>query len=128
MPPSAGPPFQVRVGAVLSSLMVREAAFVLSPASLEQEPLKIAPAVSVVWNWSAMQLTGLLMLSVPLVLTVTSLTYQPLMPSVPAVTASVALGPVLSSLTVSGAALVLRPASLVQEPLKIAPVASVVWN
>src|SRR6266487_3032642 len=118
MPPSAGPPFQVRVGAVLSSLMVREAAFVLSPASLEQEPLKIAPAVSVVWNWSAVQLTGLLMLSAPVVLIVTSLTYQPLSLSVPAVTASVALGPVLSSLTVNGAASVESPALLVHEPLK----------
>ena len=53
--------------------------------------------------------------------------YQPLAPAVAPVTASTAEGAVLSSLIVSGAASVLRPASLVQEPVKSSPVVSSVW-
>ena len=44
-----------------------------------------------------MQTVGLLTVSVPEVLTVTSLVYQPFAPGVPAVTASAAVGGVLSS-------------------------------
>jgi hypothetical protein len=51
-----------------------------------------------------------------------------LLPRVPALTAKLAVGPVLSNLIVSGAALALRPASLVHEPLKTTPVVSVAWN
>src|SRR4029453_16897145 len=40
----------------------------------------------------------------------------------------VIVGGVLSSLTVSGAAARLRPALLVQEPLKVVPSVSVVWT
>ena len=75
-----------------------------------------------------MQTTGLLIESLPDVLIVTLLTYQPLLPSVPAETARLALGPVSSSLMVSDDALVVRPASFVQEPLKAAPAVSTVWN
>ena len=95
------------VGAVLSMLTVRGDALVERPAWLAQEPLKTVPAVSVVWNWSAEQMAGPLIESLPLVETVTSLVYQPPRPRVPAVTAREALGPVLSSLTVIGEASVL---------------------
>jgi len=54
-------------GFVLSSLMVKGVAFVVSPALLVQEPLKTVPAVSVVWDWLAVQMTGLLADSVPVV-------------------------------------------------------------
>src|SRR6476646_2452100 len=68
------------------------------------------------------------MLSAPAACTVTSVTYQPLSPSVPAVTESAAVGPVLSSLTGSSKALAVRPASFVHEPLNTCPAVSVVWN
>ena len=45
-----------------------------------------------------MQTVGLLTVSVPEVLTVTSLVYQPFAPGVPAVTASAAVGGVLSNI------------------------------
>ena len=53
------------IGFVLSSLMVKGVAFVISPALLVQEPLKTVPAVSAVWNWLPVQVTGLLAESVP---------------------------------------------------------------
>src|SRR5688572_32516945 len=84
------------VGPVLSSFTVSGAAFVLRPASFVQEPLNSCPVVSVVCDWSAVHVTGLEIESVPSVSTVTSLVYQPFDPSVPAVTASAAVGPVLS--------------------------------
>ena len=59
-------------GADLSSLTFNEAVSVERPASLVQEPLKSVPEVSVVWNWSAVQVTPL-MVSTPYVWTVTSL-------------------------------------------------------
>jgi uncharacterized protein involved in exopolysaccharide biosynthesis len=73
----------------------------------------------------ASQLTGSLIVSAPDVVTVTLLTYQPLEPVVPTVTASAALGAVLSSFTVSGAASVESPAPLVHEPVNVVPVLSV---
>ena len=59
----------------------------------------------------------------------TALTYQPWSPSgVDGVgPSSLITGAVLSSLTVSGAASVVSPASLVHEPLNAAPVVSFVW-
>ena len=54
-------------GFVLSSLTVKGVAFVVSPALLVQEPLKTVPAVSAVWDWLAVQRTGLLAESVPAV-------------------------------------------------------------
>ena len=66
------------------------------------------------------------MLSAPAACTVTSVTYQLLSPSVPAVTESPAVGPVLSSLTVSAKALAVRPASFVHEPLNSCP--AVLWS
>src|SRR5262249_59850286 len=84
-------------GAVLSSLMFNATALVVRPASLVQLPFTGVPVVSLLTTWSALQETGLLILSVPLACTVTSLVYQPLSPGVPDVTASVADGPVLSS-------------------------------
>src|SRR5262249_58650167 len=92
------------VGGVLSSLTVSDEAGALRPARLVQEPLKTVPSVSVVWDWSAVQVTGPLRESSPVVRRVTSLVYQPLAPSVPETTASVAVGGGLSSFTVSGAA------------------------
>src|SRR5437764_1210079 len=123
----ARPAVSVTVGAVLSSLTVRAVALVVKPALLVQVPLKVVPAVSAVCDWSAVHVTGLLMLSVPVVLTVTLLMYQPFVPAVPAVTARAAEGAVLSSLMVSGGALVVTP-PLTQEPLKVVPVVSVVWT
>ena len=64
------------------------------------------------------------MASDPEVEIVTSLTYQPWAPGLPEVTDMAAEGPVLSTLTVMGAASVLSPASLVHEPEKVAPVVS----
>ena len=61
------------VGAVLSNWTVNAEALVLRPASFVQDPLNVAPAVSVVWCWSAVQVTGLLIESLPEVETVTSL-------------------------------------------------------
>ena len=99
----------------------------ISPALLVQEPLNSCPVVSFVCDCFAVQVTGPLIVSAPLVSTVTLLVYQPFAPSVPAVTVSAADGPVLSSLTVNGAASVLRPASLVHDPVKSSPVVSSVW-
>jgi hypothetical protein len=68
-----------------------------------------------------------LMPSVPFVETVTSLVYQPPRPSVPDVTErATPVGAVLSTLTVRGVAFATKPAPLVQEPLKVTPVVSVV--
>ena len=63
-----------------------------------------------------MQTTGLLTVSVPLVDMVTSVTYQPLLPSVPAVTAKLAEGGLISRLIVRVGAFVVRPAAFVQLP------------
>ena len=63
----------------------------------------------------------------PSKLFVTAVVYQPLVPSVPAVTASAAGGPVLSSFTVTGVAVALRPAWLVHDPLNTVPFVSLVW-
>src|SRR6266567_4227412 len=124
----SGVKVSVNTGGVASRFTVRSVAFVAKPASLVQEPWKSWPAVSTVSGWSDVQVTGLLIVSPPVVLTVTLLVYQPLLPKVPDETAKVAVGPVLSSLTISGAALVVRPASFVQEPLNGALVVSVVWD
>ena len=113
----------VAVGGVLSSLTVSGAAFVVRPALLVQEPLKTAPAVSVVWDWSPVQTTGLLIESVPVVLIVTSLVYQPLSPSVPAAARATPAGPVLSSLIVTEAELG-NPAPFVAEQVTVWPVVS----
>src|SRR5258705_2794746 len=69
------------------------------------------------------------MFSVPAVFTVISLLFQPFEPAVPAVTASITSGAVLSSLMLSAVALVLNPASLVQDPFTAVPVVSVltIW-
>src|SRR6185369_5830848 len=63
------------------------------------EPLNTCPAVSVVWNWSTLQVGGPLTNSVPEVWTVTSLVYHPFAPAVPAVTdKATAVGAVASYL------------------------------
>src|SRR5262245_4053913 len=120
-------PLKVTVRGVFSSLTVSGAAFPLRPAPFVQDPLNTAPAVSAVGTWAAVQATGPLIESAPVVVIVTSLVYQSLSPGVPAVTASVAVGGVLSSLTVRGAASPVSPAALVQEPLNTAPAVSTVW-
>src|SRR5438067_1806191 len=107
---------RVAAGPVLSSLTFSATAFVVRPASLVQEPWNKVPAVSAAWSWLAVQVVGLLTLSVPVVLIVTSLVYQPFAPAVPAVTARLAEGPVLSIFRDKAVAFVVRPASLVQEP------------
>ena len=76
-------------GAVLSSLTVTGVASVVIPASFVHEPVKSSPVVSSVCCCSAVQVTGPLIASVPLVAIVTSLVRQPFAPRVPAVTASV---------------------------------------
>ena len=108
---------RIAVGPVLSTFMVNGAALVTSPALFVQEPLNTVPVVSVVWNWFAIQVTEPLMVSVPLVWMVTSLVYHPLLPSVPAITASVAVGPVLSILMVTEDELE-RPALFVAEHVR----------
>src|SRR5215470_3004404 len=115
-------------GGVLSSLMFKAVAFVVRPASLVQLPYTGVPMVSLLTTWSVLQETGPLILSVPLACTVTSLVYQPLSPRVPEVTASVAVGPVLSSLMVIGTALAVSPASLLHDPLNSCPVVSAVCD
>jgi hypothetical protein len=71
-----------------------------SPASFVHSPLNAVPVVSAVWNWSAVQVVGLLTVSAPVVPTVTLLVYQPFEPGVPAVTATTAVGGVESNLNV----------------------------
>src|SRR5262245_1308180 len=115
-------------GAVLSILMVSDEAVVLSPASLTQLPLKVVPGVSRVCSWLPVQLTGPLTRSSPEVPTVTALVYQPLSPGVPEITDMAADGPLLSTFTVIGEASVLRPAPLVHDPPKLAPVVSSVCS
>ena len=105
-------------GPVLSSFTVNGAASALRPALFVHEPLKCDRPSRSSGAGPTVQVTGPLIVSVPLVATVTLLVYQPFAPAVPAVTASTADGPVLSSLTVNGAALELKPALLVQDPLK----------
>jgi hypothetical protein len=70
---------------------------VVRPAALVQEPLKVAPVVSVVCVWLPVQVTGVLSVSVPDVAMVILLVYQPFEPSVPAAE-STAVGPDLSIL------------------------------
>ena len=111
---------RVVIGPVLSTFMVKGEALVANPALLVQEPLKTAPAVSVVWNWFAVQVTGLLIVSVPLVWMVTSLVYQPLLPSVPEIIERLAVGPVLSILIVTEAEPE-RPALFVAEQVSVVP-------
>ena len=74
-----------------------------------------------------MQLTGPLIVSLPEACTVTSLMYQPCAPSVPALTARLAVGPVLSNLTVREAFAPVFPALSVQWPVNSWPDVSVVW-
>ena len=112
------------VGPLLSSLTVNEAALVVKPASFIHEPLKTAPVVSAVWNWSVVQVTGLLIESLPDVETVTSLVYQPFKPAVPAVTAKAAEGPVLSILIVTES--LAEPPALCAEQDDVVPVVSLV--
>ena len=88
-------------GFVLSSLTMIGAALPMSPAWLVHDPLKTSPAVSVVCDWSGVQVTGPLIVSAPVVFTVTSSRNQPFAPCVP-LAVSVADGAVLSSLTVNG--------------------------
>src|SRR5947209_7002834 len=85
------------VGAVLSSLKVRDASSVCRPASLVQVPPADWLALSVEKTCGAVHTTGVLIVSAPVVSTVTSLIYQLLLPSVPLVIAPDAEGAVLSS-------------------------------
>jgi hypothetical protein len=86
------------VGATVSRLTIRGAALVVRPAALVQEPLNVAPVVSVVWDWvTGVQVTGVLRVSVPVEVMVTLLVYQPFAPSVPE-GVRMAVGPVLSIL------------------------------
>src|SRR5439155_290947 len=112
-------------GPVLSSLVVSGSASVARPASFVHEPWNVVPVVSVVWCWSAVHVIGPLIASAPVAPMMTSDVYQPLAPGVPAVTASAALGPDLSSFTVIGAASVESPAALVHEPCRSVPPVSV---
>ena len=106
------------VGPVLSSLIVSGAAFVVSPASLVQEPLKVWPAVSAVCDWSFVQVSGLLTSSAPDVCTVTSLVYQPFAPAVPAVTdKATAVGAVASNLKLKATGVLMLPALSVHVPV-----------
>jgi hypothetical protein len=86
------------------------------------------PVVSVVNVTSAVQFTGSLTESTPEAWTVVSLVYQPFVPGVPAVTARVALGAVLSILITMGAALAAKPAAFVHEPFTVVPGVSAVNN
>src|SRR5882724_10561322 len=85
-PSSPSVPLGVRVtpvGAVLSSFTLSGAAEVERPASLVQEPVNAVAVVSAVWCWSGVQMVGLLMLSEPVALIVTSPMNHPLVPCVP---------------------------------------------
>src|SRR5215467_2738490 len=116
-------------GAVLSSFTMRAGACVVRPASFVHDPCRSLPVVSVPWMESAVHVTGVATVSVPVVRTVTSLVYQPLVPGVPEITAEATpVGPVLSSFTVSGVAYPVRPAPFLQLPLNVAPTVSAVWN
>src|SRR5437868_3776574 len=68
------------LGGVASRLTCNAAAAVERPAPFVQEPAKTWSIVSVVWNWSAEQLSMPLTESAPAVWMVTSLTYQSLLP------------------------------------------------
>src|SRR6266545_372766 len=96
----------VTTGADLTSFTISGVASVVRPASFVHEPFSVAPAVSVLTICAGVHTTGELMLSEPLVVTVTSLVYQPFDPTVPSVTASSALGGGWSSLIVTEAAAV----------------------
>ncbi len=80
-------------------------------------------------TWSAVQVTGVLMVSVPDVEMVTLLVYQPLAPKVPDAF-NVADGGVESFLTVTDTSRFVNPASFVHEPENMVPVVSVncVWT
>src|SRR5687767_15186710 len=105
------------VGLDLSSFTVRGAASVYRPAALMHDPLTGVPEVSVVNVCVAEQTTPPLTASLPEASMVTSSVYQPLLPGVPLVTARLADGPVLSTLTVTASVGVDKPAALVQEAL-----------
>jgi hypothetical protein len=99
----------------------------VSPAPLVQESVTSVDPSSVT-VWSAVQVTGPLTSS-PLVETVTALVYQPLAPSLPALTETAAMGAVWSMWSVSGTASVVSPAPLVQCPvISVAPWAVTVWS
>jgi hypothetical protein len=104
-------------------LTVRVGALVDRPAAFVQLPEKFWPAVSVVRVWGAVHVTGLLIVSAPLVATVTSLTYQPLVPRVPDAV-RVAEGGLASRLIVLETELV--PPALVAVQVNVTPVVSVV--
>ena len=116
---------KVIVGGVASRFTVRGDAGVVNPALFVQEPLNVVPALLVDNDCGAVQITGVLMESVPEVVMVTLLVYQPLLPNVPEGVRMTPVGAVVSRLTVSGAAFVVRPAAFVQEPLKVVPLLSV---
>ena len=101
------------------------------PALFVHFPGKIVPpkSVSVVWVWTAvLKSNGVLIFSAQFVVIVTSLVYQPLRPlGTAGFVVNVKIGALLSSFTSSGRASVDRPALLVQEPVNVRPVVSVVW-
>src|SRR5687768_2314188 len=117
---------RVIAGTVLSTLIASGAASVSSPAWFVHEPLNVTPVVSVLCTRGAVQTTGRLMESAPVVVTVTSLLYQPFRPNAPAADCITSVGAVLSTFTINGDALVRRPASFVQEPLTVVPAVSAV--
>src|SRR5688572_31718185 len=111
---------RVVTGPVLSTFIVNGVAAVLSPALFVHEPLNTVPVVSVVWDWFAVQVTGVPTVSVPVVWIVTSLVYHPLLPSVPEITERLAVGPVLSIFIVTELELD-RAALFVAEHVRVEP-------
>ena len=109
-------------GPVLSTLTVMGAAFVVSPAPLVQDPLKVAPDVSLFCCCKPVQVTGPLIASVPVVVIVALPAYQPWAPGVPE-TERMAVGGVASRLMVTEFELL--PPALVALQVKVAPVVSV---
>src|SRR5690348_16275022 len=116
----------VSVGWVASRFTVNAVAVADSPALFVHEPVNALPVVSSLRCWSAVHVTGPLIVSAPDVCTVTSLVYQPFEPSVP-MADKAAVGGVSSSFTVTEAAFVVRPALLVQCPSNAVPTVSAVW-
>jgi len=110
-------------GGLTSRLTVKGEALVDRPAAFEQLPAKSCPAVSIVKVCGAVHVTEPLIESLPLVDMVTSLTYQPLVPSVPDAV-RFALGPVASRLIVTEFEFV--PPLLVAVHVNVTPVVSVV--
>ncbi len=118
------------VGAVLSSFTTSADASVVRPASFVQAPARSVRAVSCVCDTAALvHVTGELIESLPVVAAWMSDVNQPLLPSCgELVMPATAVGPLLSSFTVSAAACVVRPAPLVQEPLNTWPAVSAVCD